>query len=290
MYPLYRVLNWRYYHRPIFVIGTGRSGTTVLLEALGAHPNVLAAWGEAPSIRDFGRLAETYTADDNSGAYLRTTNRLSERRYLGALRRLSFETTFGRDGGLYARCRAIGERLVKYRRSPLRLRLVSRWCAKTFPDEQSFRGLLALYPDAQFLWIVRNGLDVVYSRTRFKGFRQMDFAKQCRTWATSIETYDWVRRTSRALELRHENLVAEPDAFFERVHAFLNLRQHPGPARFAKSTLIHPLDRKTQAKVDVKQALERRDDAWDLWTDEEKQTFLQICGPAMETMGYRIAC
>lgn len=53
MYRLYRTLNWRYYHRPVFVIGTGRSGTTVLLEALGAHPNLLAAWGEAPLIKDY---------------------------------------------------------------------------------------------------------------------------------------------------------------------------------------------------------------------------------------------
>jgi hypothetical protein len=290
MYHLYRLLSWRYYHRPIFVIDTGRSGTTVLLEALGAHPNLLAAWGEAPLVRDFGRLAQEFTADDTNGVYLRATNHLSDRRYLSTLRRLAFETTFGRDGGLYMRCRATAERLVKYRKSPLRLRMISHWCAKTFPDVESFDGLQALYPQARFLWIVRNGLDVVHSRTRFKGFKSIDFAKQCRTWADSIETYSWVAETDRPLELRHEHLLSDPNAFFTRVHEFLTLRQHPGPANFAKSTLIHPLDQKTQPGTDVKRALEQREAGWTQWNDDQIQTFRETCGQAMETLGYPMPC
>ena len=156
----YRLLNWRYYLRPVFIIGTGRSGTTVLLEALGSHPNLLAAWGEAPLIKDIGRLAEEYTSEDSNGDFLRQTNGMSDRRYLAFLRELAFETTFGADGGLRMRCRATAERLVKYRKASLHLSMTTHWCAKTFPDEQSFRGLLAIYPEARFLWIVRNGLAV----------------------------------------------------------------------------------------------------------------------------------
>lgn len=286
MYPWYRVLNWRYYHRPVFVVGTGRSGTTVLLEALGAHPNLLAAWGEAPLIRDYGRLAREFAADDTNGEYLRATNRLSERRYLSTLRRLAFETTFGRDGGLYMRSRATAERLVKYRRSPLRPSTISHWCAKTFPDAASFEGLMTLYPQARFLWIVRNGLDVVHSRTRFKGFRSMGFASQCQTWANSIETYSWVAETDRALELRHEDLVSDPVAFFKRVHDFIGVRQHPGPAKFSRSTLIHPLDQKTQPAADVKDALEKREAGWMEWSEEQMHAFREICGQAMESLGY----
>jgi len=282
----YRLLNWRYYRRPVFIIGTGRSGTTVLLEALGSHPNLLAAWGEAPLIKDIGRLAEEYTSEDSNGEFLRQTNGMSDRRYLAFLRELAFETTFGADGGLKMRCRATAERLVKYRKASLHLSMTTHWCAKTFPDEQSFRGLLAIYPEARFLWIVRNGLAVVSSRTRFKGFKGLEFEKQCETWADSIEKYDYVQKTDRALELRHEDLVADPDALFARVLEFLQVRQHTGPGRFAKSTLIHPLDQKTQAQADVKQALQDREAVWMQWSNEEKQTFRRICGPAMETMGY----
>jgi len=290
MYPLHRVMNWRYYHHPIFVIGTGRSGTTVLLEALGAHPNLLAAWGEAPLIRDCGRLAREFTADDSDGEYLRTTSRLSERLYLARLRRLAFETTFGVDGGLYTRSRANAERLVKYRKWPLRPSVISHWCAKTFPDEQSSEGLLAMYPEARFLLIVRNGLHVVHSRTRFRGFKSSDFASQCRTWANSIETYSWVSHTDRALELRHEDLVSDADAFFTGVHDFLGLGRHLGPAKFAKSTLIHPLDQKTKARTDVKKAFEQREAGWEQWSEDERHTFRRICSQAMESLGYRIPC
>ena len=284
----HRVLNWRYYHRPVFVIGTGRSGTTVLLEALGAHPKLLAAWGEAPLLSDIGRMAHRYTADDHEGAYVRRATHLSERSYLAILRRLAFESCFGADGGLWMRFRAGAERAVKYRCSPLRPRLVTHWCAKTEPDRTGFEGLLSLYPGARFLWIVRNGLAVVNSRQRFHGFREMDFAKQCETWAASIDTYGYVRDSERALELRHEQLVEDPEALFRQILDFLDIRPHPGPTRFAQSTLIHPLDQKTQVRTDVRKALKEREAGWEHWGADEKETFRRICGQAMETMGYPI--
>jgi hypothetical protein len=284
----HRVFNWRYYHWPVFVIGTGRSGTTVLLEALGAHPKLLSAWGEAPVLRDIGRMAGRYTADDHEGAYIRRATHLSERRYLGSLRRMAFESCFGPDGGLWMRFRANAERAVKYRRLPLRARSVTHWCAKTELDRASYEGLSSLYPKARFLWIVRNGLAVVNSRRRFHGFRDMDFAQQCETWATSVDTYSYVGDSERALELRHEELVMDPDALFRRVFDFLEIRAHPGPAQFCRSTLIHPLDQKTEARTDVRKALEERNAGWQDWSDEEKETFQRICGEAMETMGYSI--
>lgn len=47
-------LSRQYYLRPIFVVGSGRSGTSVLRQALGQHPSIVAApgsnayeqWGE----------------------------------------------------------------------------------------------------------------------------------------------------------------------------------------------------------------------------------------------------
>lgn len=285
----HRVLNWRYYHRPVFVIGTGRSGTTVLLEALDAHPRLLAAWGEAPLLCDVGRMASRYTADDREGDYIRQATHLTERGFLGMLRRMAFESCFGSDGGIWMRFRASAERAVKYRRSPVRPRMVTHWCAKTELDRTSYEGLLSLYPQARFLWIVRNGLAVVNSRRRFHGFREMNFAKQCETWATSIDTYSYVRDSEHALELRHEQLVEHPDALFRRVFDFLDIRPHTGPASFSRSTLIHPLDQKTQARTDVRKALKEREAGWNLWSDDEKDTFRRICGKAMETMGYPVS-
>lgn len=97
-------------------------------------------------------------------------------------------------------------------------------------------------------------------------------------------------QTNRALELRHECLVSDPDASFTRVHTFLGLRQHPGPAKFAKSTLIHPLDQTTLARANVKDTLELREAGWTRWSDDEKRTFRRICGQAMESLGYQIPC
>ena len=54
----------KFVERPIFVIGTGRSGTSILLQAMGAHPLIFAARGEAPLISFTGDFMASFESMD----------------------------------------------------------------------------------------------------------------------------------------------------------------------------------------------------------------------------------
>jgi len=53
----------------------------------------------------------------------------------------------------------------------------------------------------------------------------------------------------------------------------------PGPADYARTTHVHPLDiRDTMKGVDVKKVLMERPPVYESWSEEQKETFRHICG------------
>ena len=86
------------------------------------------------------------------------------------------------------------------------------------------KGLLAVYPNAQSLYIVRNGVDVVHSMTKFHGFRDKEFTNQCQRWSDSVKNYRYLTQHNNALFLKHEDLVSNPNVFFSSIFKHLNLK------------------------------------------------------------------
>jgi hypothetical protein len=165
---------------------------------------------------------------------------------------------------------------------------MNRWCAKTWPVEEEYQGLLKLYPGAKFVYIVRNGIDVVHSRTRFHGFKDVDFETHCRAWAWSVGAYGYLADSEAGVMVRHERLVADPTSFFQALFEALDLDPHPGPAGFVQSTMLHPLDGPTESGADVKQRFDQRVAGHTNWTQEQRACFLEIAGDAMAQVGYEI--
>ena len=156
-----RLLCRPFFEHPILVVGTGRSGTSVLLQALGKHPQIYALPGEAPFLTSIGGAAFLFEHAENRSYYLASIKVTKDYLY-DQLRRLGFEVAAGPHYGL----KRLFKGLVGAADTPLRRRF---WCAKSFPSEKVTDGLLALYPTVRFVYIVRNGCDVVHSRTKFKG-------------------------------------------------------------------------------------------------------------------------
>lgn len=266
---------------PTFVVGIGRSGTSVLLDALGLHPLILPARGEAPLIRMFGRFVDSVEYSDERDYYEATLVYPKEYLY-HYLRRLCFEYVAGQNYGLD---NPIAEDSWQYRKSMLRKR---RWCAKTFPTADEYRGIVKLYPEARFVYIVRNGINVVHSRTKFPGFRHLDFAAHCETWAESIEVFGFLWTASNAISVRQEELIHDPEGLFRKVFDFTNLDYDEKPAEFVKNNLVIPLDQPSQSDIDVKQAFEARRLPFESWTREQRRTFKEIAGTAMREAGYEL--
>lgn len=275
-----KVLTKEFFNNPVFIVGSGRSGTSVLLQALGKHPCMLAMIGEAPFITSMGGASYLFEISDNKEYYLESI-RVSKDYLFNYLRRISFEIAAGSNYGL----KMMVKRLL---RGDLSLLRTSHWVAKTFPSYNVSKGLTRLYPNVKFIYIVRNGLDVVQSMSKFSGFRQRDFDKNCRVWARSVDKYRYLLSFDCAIALRHEQLVANPEELFEKILLFIGVKYHYNPLNFVKNTVVHPLDKPTQTGVDVKKVLHERKASYQSWSPEQREVFRSICDTAMDELGYEI--
>lgn len=264
--------------QPVFVIGGGRSGTTVLLDALGHHPRLWSLGGESPIWRDIGRLL--HTCERHAAAsYYQESFRIPKEHVYARLRQLGFEASAGPHYGLQSRMATDGfGRALRGGRV--------RWCAKTLVGEEEADGILLLYPEARFLYILRNGCDVVQSRTRFGEFSRDEFEYHCREWTRLAGEFDYLTRLPQALTLRHEVLVQKPEFFFDSISEFLGIGPSQGPADFARSTIIHPYDGVTRTGVDAAHILAQRPAAHEAWTPQQRETFKRECATEMERLGY----
>jgi hypothetical protein len=274
-----RSLSSRFVRRPIFQVGASRSGTIVLYKALGRHPAILAMPGENPLVDPLAGLAASFESGDEAW-YFRESVRLDPPRLYAKLRDLIFETTGGPHMGFRTLAKALA-------RDPLGFAAKRHWCVKCFPLEASARALCALYPEARFVYIVRNGVDVVQSRTKFPVFSGQPFEQHCEFWVQAARKFDYLRQWDRCIEVRQEQLLSEPEAVFARICRHLGTDDHPAPAEYVRTTLVHSRgDVSTQVGVDVRKSLTERAPSHETWTAEQRETFRRICGPDMERLGY----
>jgi hypothetical protein len=269
--------------RPIFVVGGGRSGTSVLVQALGKHRNIYAFAGEDPFLTDIGGMMYNLEfADERELAYYRNSLRIPHGHIYAALKRLSFESAFGPGYGFRS--------MVRDTRSGAFNPLTkTHWCVKTFPVESVARGLLRLYPNAKFILIHRSGIDVVNSRTQFHGFRELDFRKQCEEWAQNVEDFSYLMEFEPAISVRHADLLEEPEAVFRKIQSFLGVGYDGTPAAFAQTTQIHPLNTvSNETNIDVKARMANRPQVFDTWSQEQQAIFREICSVPMARLGYSL--
>jgi hypothetical protein len=263
--------------RPVFVVGSGRTGTTVMLNALGQHPRVRSAAGHAPLIALIGRfVCEVGPRHPNWD-----TARVSAETLYDSLADLGFRIAFGDSYGsnwIVKELRAMG---------PLALRK-THWAARPYPDEEQYQGICMLYPAAHFVYMIRNGVDVVHSRTRYSAFREDDFEQQCFVWADHAARYAYLQHAANAITVRQEELRAEPKGVMRDVLAAVGLPPDPRPANYLASTLVHPLDSPTQSGADVRAEFDSRPPAYQSWSAAQRDIFTRVCGQGMQTLGYEI--
>lgn len=270
--------------RPLFIVGGSRSGTIVLLKAIGQHPNILATPSENPFITDIGRMAyDLGLATEKDQDYYERTLRIPHTYIYDTLRRLALESSLGPHYGI----RFLLASLIKQRINIFNKKIL---CTKSFPGEKTALGLQVLYPNARFIWILRNGMSVVYSRAKFPEFRGLEFSEHCRHWADSITRFAYLRKMPEATVVHQEDLTDVPDAVFRAIFDLVDLPYHPASTEFALHTHVHPLaDLNISSGVDVKQVLKERRPPHESWSEDMRAIFKDICGDAMSLAGYEIS-
>jgi hypothetical protein len=103
----------------------------------------------------------------------------------------------------------------------------SRWGDKTPLNVYSMERIRTVFPDAVFLHVVRDGVDVASSYVRAGLMNNLEDAAL--RWRTSLEAVEAFsrRHPEQCLELRYERLVSDPVAEAKRATDFAGLRFVP---------------------------------------------------------------
>jgi hypothetical protein len=251
-----------------------------MLQALGEHSKILSADRESPFIPYVGFLLNPFEFRHNLDYHKESLNVSLDYEY-ELFRRLCFECVYGEYYGFDNLTRNFPQKISN-------LLGKQYWCAKTYPNQAECNGLIRLYPSIRFIYIFRNGCDVVHSRSKFRGMSQKDFSEQCEIWAKDVRKYMYLFDVEQSIQVHHEDLVADPGQVFQRVLSFLGINFEEGPEIFARTTHVHPLDKRTQTNIDVAKVMQERRPGYESWTDEQKQTFVNICEQGMQALGYEI--
>jgi hypothetical protein len=230
-----------FYDRPVFVVGHRKTGTTLLLDLLDGHPQLVALPGESnlfltflphveglgpeqiaakaqgwwllrlisPSgIPPFWALGRPWECDEDP--YTRFSRRLVElalanpRRDVLGIAAVALHAAAARDGEPYA------------------------WVEKTPGHEHVLDAILARYPDARFVHVLRDPRSVAAAIARLDRAtgRVTDPVEIGLTLRSSFFAADRNRRRlgeSRYLLLRYEDLVGGPEPTMRRVASFAGI-------------------------------------------------------------------
>ena len=256
--------------RGVFIIGCPRSGTSVFSWALAQHPKFWTS-AESDYLLDLfgkGRLHAAY-----KNAHERADRGWLEKHNIGF-------SEFAERLGLGA------EALYDSRSGG------ARWVDAT-PGYTLMTGeLLKLFPNATLLHIVRDGREVVNSMVA-SGFDTewaTDFAAACRAWAHYAMLGHEVAQShpERVLEVRHDDLVADPEAEMARVFAFLGEK----PSNRSIELIARGRINSSYGNVEPGDIKLPKNPAsspkrpWESWTPSQTTTFTKLAGEAMTILGF----
>lgn len=266
----------------IIVLGAPRSGTTLLRRLLDAHPGI-ACPGETFLLRSCARFlrSEVIANDLDYGV-------------AGGLASLGLDI-----GPVHAQLRGIVEQVHAHN---ARAAGKPRWAEKTAVDAFYIDEIEALYAEhAQFVCIVRHGLDVVASMHELTDSCER-FLEELRTYLAftpyPAEAYAhaWRSVTERMLRfaddhpetvalVRYEDLVDDPETVMAELFHFLNEPWHAQVVADALSSPGRPGlgDWKTYGEKSVHNKSVAR---WRALSQSTLNRTAQILNPTLESCGY----
>lgn len=267
---------------PLFLVGCGRSGTTMLRGMLNAHPELAippeshfipALWRvrgrfERGGTLDTRRMARAITRSSRFTQW-EVPRELLERRIASA-----------RGGGFVE---VVSAAFMAYADAHGKV----RWGDKT-PNYALDVALLAhIFPDARFVHLVRDGRDVALSLVEVPWWpwRLSEAAEVWARWAGCARA-DGRALGDRYIEIRYERLVAEPERVLREVCTFAGLGYRPsmlGAGREAQGIAEHKKTYHRHAGEAPAKGLRdwRRDMA-----PRDVAMFEAVAGGALEAFGY----
>lgn len=252
-------------HRPIFLVAVGRSGSTALQNALGLHSQVTSSGLEAPIIHRFGDLVNSYFAHDTKKEYYQANLAIDASEFTIDLQKIMYKS-------------AIGNAKLK----------TKYWITKAFITESSFQGLDIVFPKAKYIFLIRNGIDVIHSRTKFNKDNKVDFERYCINWSKENENYQYLVQCPKSIFIKYEALVDDYKGILQSIYKHIDINSELKPKEYLEQNLVHSLGNKGIEKIDVQSTLQNRIPAYSKWDKWKKQCFKKHCNDTMLNYGYKI--
>ena len=209
---------------PVVLLGVSRSGTTLLKEMLDQHPSLAIP----PESYFIPQLWDRHGEWPDPERFVNDISRLARVREWGVTpadvrERISDQPAFA--DAIQAVYRAYADTRGK-----------PRFGDKTPAYMQRLDVLERAFPDAQYVHLVRDGRDAGLSfiemrrRPRFNWARPRGLAAFAAQWRREVEgarRFGRERAAGRYLELRYEDLLADPELTLRELCGFLGLEFDP---------------------------------------------------------------
>ncbi|MFQ5615525.1 MAG: sulfotransferase, partial [Anaerolineales bacterium] len=205
-------------HPPIFIVGSPRSGTTLLRNLLRSHPRL--------TFPEESHFIPTYYKKYGNPKNEREACKLAE-----AILNLQFIRDWGLSitpstfSGMRSYADIVDRLFEEWARSEQK----PRWGDKTPHYVTQIPTLVEIFPACKIIHVIRDGRDVALSWMRF-GYGPNNLYTAAKAWARFVaagqedgkklpgETY---------LEVRYEALIQQPEKTLRQVCAFLDEDFHP---------------------------------------------------------------
>ena len=209
---------------PVFVIGSARSGTTLTCRLLLDHLGVNFGTESQFFLRYFRRLGAYQDLGDDARMRLLIAD-ISRERFFARTRQ-NFGFVLDAERALrQLRGRTYPDLLRAMFEQFAQQHEMTRWGDKTPAYAADLPSLLQMFPDAQFVHVLRDGRDVAASvfRTPFGPKNAYEAAIAWRRSVTTIWNFGERQPADRFFELRYEHLVEDPVAALTPVARFLGI-------------------------------------------------------------------
>ena len=226
MFPYYRhaIRGQRDMYNPFFIIGSGRSGNTLMrrgiIQAKGIHippetyvlVNLIRLFLQNKGLK-WKNLVTLLMATIEYHPEFYTFDVPNLIPLASKLMKLPNESK---------NLAAVIDSFYKYHAECLGIECV-RWGDKTPLNTLRLSYLDMVFPSAQYIWMVRNGYDVVHSFVKAGIYK--NYTDAAKRWEVSnLKALSFYKRNpSRTIVVKYEHLVNNPDLAYADVFSFLNL-------------------------------------------------------------------
>jgi hypothetical protein len=165
------------------------------------------------------------------------------------------------------------------------------------PDAGGIKYGLHLFPQAKFIFLIRDGRDTLQSFTKSWGGKGA-FRKMSERWADRIGQILQLQRMAeesgqenRILMVKYEDLILQQNQTLRDVFAFLEKDESVYPwEQLESAPVLGSSEYKSEGKVHWK-PLEKTEgfnplNKWLEWSDNQKNTFKEAAGNALIQMGF----